>query len=144
MQASGDQSAIFGRDGAPSPRRQGPLSVLRSVVAWGFPCLRRDDALVYSPPMSPLAIIALILATVAALEGVAWTSHKYFRWAPRRGYAKRLVQAHKLHHATAGNEAARASVSCWRSLQRNSRPRGECRQNVRTRGQRGAREAGHE
>src|SRR3546814_936987 len=99
MQASGDQSAIFGRDGAPSPRRQGPLSVLRSVVAWGFPCLRRDDALVYNPPMSPLAIIALILATVAAMEGVAWTSHKYFRWAPRRGYAKRLVQAHKLHRS---------------------------------------------
>ena len=29
---------------------------------------------------------------------------RYFRWAPRRGYAKRLVQAHKLHHATIGKE----------------------------------------
>src|SRR3546814_6998537 len=27
-----------------------------------------------------------------------------FRWVPRRGYAKRLVQAHKLHHATVGKE----------------------------------------
>ncbi len=27
---------------------------------------------------------------------------RYFRWVPRRGYAKRLVQAHKLHHATIG------------------------------------------
>lgn len=29
---------------------------------------------------------------------------RYFRWVPRRGYAKRLVQAHKLHHATLGKE----------------------------------------
>lgn len=29
---------------------------------------------------------------------------RWFRWVPRRGYAKRLVQAHKLHHATVGKE----------------------------------------
>ena len=132
-------------------------------------------------PMSPFAAIAIILATIAAMEGVAWASHKYimhgwgwgwhrdhherhdnvlekndlyavvgaamsismfmlgsplvmgssawepatfiglgvlgygilytlahdglvhqryFRWVPKSGYAKRLVQAHKLHHAT--------------------------------------------
>lgn len=27
---------------------------------------------------------------------------RWFRWVPRRGYAKRLVQAHHLHHATIG------------------------------------------
>jgi beta-carotene 3-hydroxylase len=27
---------------------------------------------------------------------------RYFRFVPRRGYARRLVQAHKLHHATIG------------------------------------------
>jgi beta-carotene 3-hydroxylase len=27
---------------------------------------------------------------------------RYFRWTPRRGYARRLVQAHRLHHATIG------------------------------------------
>ena len=139
----------------------------------------------YNRPMSMLAIIALILATVVAMEFVAWASHKYimhgfgwawhrdhhephdkllekndlfaifgaalsismfalgspmilgaaawepgtwiglgilfygiiytlvhdglvhqryFKWVPRRGYAKRLVQAHKLHHATIGKE----------------------------------------
>jgi beta-carotene 3-hydroxylase len=139
----------------------------------------------YIPPMSVVAIILLVLATVAAMESVAWASHKYimhgfgwawhrdhhephdrllekndlfaifgaamsismfaagspmimgasawepgtwiglgvlfygiiytlvhdglvhqryFRWVPRRGYAKRLVQAHKLHHATIGKE----------------------------------------
>ncbi|NBC35484.1 beta-carotene hydroxylase [Novosphingobium sp. FSY-8] len=29
---------------------------------------------------------------------------RYFRYVPKRGYAKRLVQAHKLHHATVGKE----------------------------------------
>ena len=29
---------------------------------------------------------------------------RYFKWVPRRGYAKRLVQAHNLHHATIGKE----------------------------------------
>jgi beta-carotene 3-hydroxylase len=29
---------------------------------------------------------------------------RWFRWVPTRGYAKRLVQAHKLHHATVGKE----------------------------------------
>jgi beta-carotene 3-hydroxylase len=29
---------------------------------------------------------------------------RFFRWVPKRGYAKRLVQAHKLHHATASRE----------------------------------------
>ncbi|GGD56373.1 beta-carotene hydroxylase [Erythrobacter arachoides] len=29
---------------------------------------------------------------------------RYFRFVPKRGYAKRLVQAHKLHHATVGKE----------------------------------------
>jgi beta-carotene 3-hydroxylase len=29
---------------------------------------------------------------------------RYFHWVPRSGYAKRLVQAHKIHHATIGKE----------------------------------------
>jgi beta-carotene 3-hydroxylase len=29
---------------------------------------------------------------------------RYFHWVPRSGYAKRLVQAHKIHHATASRE----------------------------------------
>jgi len=29
---------------------------------------------------------------------------RYWRWVPKRGYAKRLVQAHKLHHATIGKQ----------------------------------------
>ena len=29
---------------------------------------------------------------------------RWFRWVPRSGYARRLVQAHKLHHASIGKE----------------------------------------
>ena len=29
---------------------------------------------------------------------------RYFRWVPRSGYARRIVQAHRLHHATVGRE----------------------------------------
>ncbi|MFA7587692.1 MAG: sterol desaturase family protein [Novosphingobium sp.] len=29
---------------------------------------------------------------------------RWFRWVPRKGYGRRLVQAHKLHHATIGKE----------------------------------------
>jgi beta-carotene 3-hydroxylase len=29
---------------------------------------------------------------------------RYFKFVPKRGYAKRLVQAHKLHHATIGKK----------------------------------------
>ncbi len=29
---------------------------------------------------------------------------RYFRWVPKSGYAKRIVQAHRLHHATIGKE----------------------------------------
>lgn len=29
---------------------------------------------------------------------------RYFRWVPRGGYARRIVQAHRLHHATVGKE----------------------------------------
>jgi beta-carotene 3-hydroxylase len=38
---------------------------------------------------------------------------RYFHWVPRRGYAKRLVQAHKLHHATIGKEGGVSFGFVW-------------------------------
>jgi beta-carotene 3-hydroxylase len=29
---------------------------------------------------------------------------RWFRWVPKRGYARRVVQAHNLHHASVGRE----------------------------------------
>lgn len=40
---------------------------------------------------------------------------RYFRWVPKRGYAKRLVQAHKLHHATIGKEGGVSFGFLWAS-----------------------------
>lgn len=177
-----------GRDPAGAFGRQGEILAFAGMTGrdrdnWEGVALSAGQA--YNRPMSPLAIIALILATVTAMEFVAWASHKYimhgfgwawhrdhhephdkllekndlfalfgaamsisafaigspmimgdaawepgtwigigillygiiytlvhdglvhqryFRWVPRRGYAKRLVQAHKLHHATIGKE----------------------------------------
>jgi hypothetical protein len=36
---------------------------------------------------------------------------RWFRWVPKRGYAKRLVQAHKLHHATVGKEGPQSGAA---------------------------------
>jgi len=51
------------------------------------------------------------IGTGILLYGIIYTlihdglvHQRYFRWVPKRGYAKRLVQAHKLHHATIGKE----------------------------------------
>lgn len=38
---------------------------------------------------------------------------RWFRWVPKRGYAKRLVQAHKLHHATLGKEGGVSFGFLW-------------------------------
>ncbi len=38
---------------------------------------------------------------------------RYFKWVPKRGYAKRLVQAHKLHHATVGKEGGVSFGFVW-------------------------------
>ena len=38
---------------------------------------------------------------------------RYFQWVPKRGYAKRLVQAHKLHHATIGKEGGVSFGFVW-------------------------------
>jgi len=38
---------------------------------------------------------------------------RYFKWVPKRGYAKRLVQAHWLHHATIGKEGGVSFGFVW-------------------------------
>jgi beta-carotene 3-hydroxylase len=38
---------------------------------------------------------------------------RWFRWVPRQGYARRLVQAHKLHHAAVGKEGGVSFGFLW-------------------------------
>ena len=159
--------------------------LVRSIIGASQNCLQNLAKKAYLRSMSIFAIIATVLASVIAMEFVAWASHKYimhgfgwgwhrdhhephenalekndlygivgavmsismfaigsplvmgasawepgtwvglgilfygiiytlihdglvhqryFKYVPRGGYAKRLVQAHKLHHATIGKE----------------------------------------
>ena len=53
-----------------------------------------------------------------------------FRWVPRRGYAKRLLQAHRLHHAVQGKDGgvsfgflfARSPARLKRALAERAQP----------------------
>ena len=44
----------------------------------------------------------LVYGVIYTLVHDGLVHQRWFRWVPRRGYARRLVQAHKLHHATIG------------------------------------------
>jgi beta-carotene 3-hydroxylase len=49
-----------------------------------------------------LGILGYGIIYTAVHDGLV--HQRYFRYVPKSGYAKRLVQAHKLHHATIGKE----------------------------------------
>ena len=46
----------------------------------------------------------MIYGVIYTLVHDGLVHQRYFRFVPKSGYAKRLVQAHKLHHATIGKE----------------------------------------
>ncbi len=56
------------------------------------------------PPGTWIGLGVLLYGVVYTLVHDGLVHQRWFRWVPRRGYAKRLVQAHKLHHATTGKE----------------------------------------
>jgi beta-carotene 3-hydroxylase len=56
------------------------------------------------PPATWIGIGILAYGIVYTLVHDGLVHQRYFKWVPRSGYAKRLVQAHKLHHATIGKE----------------------------------------
>jgi beta-carotene 3-hydroxylase len=55
-------------------------------------------------PATYVGLGILLYGIVYTLVHDGLVHQRYFRWVPKRGYAKRLVQAHKLHHATIGKE----------------------------------------
>lgn len=55
-------------------------------------------------PATWIGLGVLFYGVIYTLVHDGLVHQRYFRWVPKRGYAKRLVQAHKLHHATAGKE----------------------------------------
>lgn len=72
-----------------------------SLFAVGSPLVLGDAAWA---PGTWLGLGVLIYGIVYTLVHDGLVHQRYFRWVPKRGYAKRLVQAHKLHHATIGKE----------------------------------------
>jgi beta-carotene 3-hydroxylase len=72
-----------------------------SMFAVGSPLVMGDAAW---EPATWIGLGILFYGIIYTLVHDGLVHQRYFRWVPKRGYAKRLVQAHKLHHATVGKE----------------------------------------
>lgn len=55
-------------------------------------------------PGTWIGLGVLIYGVIYTLVHDGLVHQRWFRWVPRGGYARRLVQAHRLHHATIGRE----------------------------------------
>ncbi len=72
-----------------------------SMFMWGSPVVAGEWAWI---PATYVGIGILIYGIIYTLIHDGLVHQRYFRWVPKKGYAKRLVQSHKLHHATIGKE----------------------------------------
>lgn len=64
-------------------------------------------------PGTWLGLGVLIYGIIYTLIHDGLVHQRWFRWVPRRGYARRLVQAHRLHHATIGKEGGVSFGFLW-------------------------------
>jgi beta-carotene 3-hydroxylase len=72
-----------------------------AMFATGSPMIMGDGAWW---PATWIGLGVLIYGVIYTLVHDGLVHQRWFRWVPRRGYAKRLVQAHKIHHATTSKE----------------------------------------
>ena len=72
-----------------------------SMFALGSPLVMGDGAWW---PATWIGVGILGYGIIYTLVHDGLVHQRYFHWVPRSGYAKRIVQAHKLHHATIGKE----------------------------------------
>ncbi|APG61962.1 beta-carotene hydroxylase [Sphingorhabdus lutea] len=72
-----------------------------SMFAWGSPMIMGQHAFW---PATWIGMGILLYGIVYTLVHDGLVHQRYFKWVPKSGYAKKLVQAHKLHHATIGKE----------------------------------------
>lgn len=56
------------------------------------------------PPATWIGLGIMGYGIIYTLVHDGLVHQRYFKFIPKSGYAKRLVQAHKLHHATIGKE----------------------------------------
>ena len=72
-----------------------------TAFAFGSPAVRGAAAW---EPATWIGLGILAYGVVYTLIHDGLVHQRWFRYVPRGGYAKRLVQAHRLHHATVGKE----------------------------------------
>jgi len=72
-----------------------------SMFGIGSPALLGESAWI---PANWIGIGIMIYGVIYTLIHDGLVHQRYFKWVPKSGYAKRLVQSHKLHHATIGKE----------------------------------------
>jgi beta-carotene 3-hydroxylase len=72
-----------------------------SMFAIGSPMIMGSSAW---EPGTWIGLGVLFYGIIYTLVHDGLVHQRYFKYVPRGGYAKRLVQAHKLHHATIGKE----------------------------------------
>jgi beta-carotene 3-hydroxylase len=72
-----------------------------SMFAVGSPLVMGNGAW---EPGTWIGLGILIYGVIYTLIHDGLVHQRWFRYVPRRGYAKRLVQAHNLHHATLSKE----------------------------------------
>ncbi len=72
-----------------------------TAFALGSPMLRGSAAW---PPATFIGLGILGYGILYTLAHDGLVHQRWFRWVPRSGYARRLVQAHRLHHATVSRE----------------------------------------
>lgn len=72
-----------------------------SMFAIGSPLVMAERAW---EPGTWIGLGILVYGIIYTMVHDGLVHQRWFRWVPRKGYARRLVQAHKLHHATLGKE----------------------------------------
>lgn len=72
-----------------------------SLFAIGSPLVLSENAW---EPATWIGLGVMFYGIIYTVVHDGLVHQRYFKYVPRRGYAKRLVQAHKLHHATIGKE----------------------------------------
>lgn len=72
-----------------------------SMFAVGSPLILGDS---HWEPGTWVGLGILFYGIIYTLIHDGLVHQRYFKYVPKKGYAKRLVQAHKLHHATIGKE----------------------------------------
>jgi len=82
------------------------FAVVGAAISIGFfavgsPLVLGDAAWL---PGTWIGLGVMLYGAIYTLVHDGLVHQRWFRWVPRSGYARRIVQAHKLHHATIGKE----------------------------------------